>query len=127
MYFDGQHQPHCLSRGFSKGPELSALAELIRPEVLEDLMKALTFEGFAPELERRAHRFISRSIRGDFSTYTGPYDSSFVPVLTPRYFSVKTLRRPRLLPAPRQSRPALVPVAAAQRGAARQRLQRERE
>ena len=78
MFYDDKYQPHCLSRGFSKGDEMAELTKLIQPEVLEELMREPDFGTFAPELERRAHHFISRSIRGDFSKYTGPYGTPTV-------------------------------------------------
>ena len=73
LYYDDQVQPHCLSRGFEKGERMEELAELIRPEVIEDLMHDDEYEKFAPELERRAHRFIRDGVNGDFSKFTGPY------------------------------------------------------
>ncbi|MCJ1432649.1 hypothetical protein MMC27_002006 [Xylographa pallens] len=78
LYYAENIQPHCLSRGFEQDERLQELGELIRPAVLEELMRESAFETFAPELERRAYTFISRSIRGDFSRYTGPYDSSVI-------------------------------------------------
>ena len=76
-YYDDRYRPHCLSRGFSKGSELAELAELVKPEAIDAVMREPEFEDFAPELERRAHTFISRSIKGDFSKYTGPYGMWF--------------------------------------------------
>lgn len=52
---------------------MEELAKLIRPEVIEDLMREEEYEKFAPELESRAHRFIRDGVRGDFSKFTGPY------------------------------------------------------
>lgn len=71
-FYDGEYQPHCLSRGFPPSNELKALGELICPEAIKNLMKESTYEDFAPELERRAHTFLSRSVRGDLSRFTGP-------------------------------------------------------
>ena len=73
MFYEDQELPHCLSRGFAKGAELRQLTDLIDPAALESLMDEADYATFAPELERRAHTFISKSIRGDFSKYTGPY------------------------------------------------------
>ncbi|CAF9927916.1 MAG: hypothetical protein HETSPECPRED_006702 [Heterodermia speciosa] len=76
-FYDGEYQPHCLSRGFPPSNELKALGELICPEAIKNLMKESTYEDFAPELERRAHTFLSRSVRGDLSRFTGPNDPIF--------------------------------------------------
>lgn len=76
-YYDDQEQPHCLSRGWQSGEALKELANLIDPAALEGLLEEPDFSNFASELENRAHTFISRSVRGDFSKYTGPYDPVF--------------------------------------------------
>jgi tyrosinase len=73
LYYDDQYQPHCLSRGFAKGTELAELTRLIQPESIDEVMQEKEFAHFAHKLESRAHKFISHSIRGDFSKYTGPY------------------------------------------------------
>ena len=75
MFYDAKYQPHCFSRGFSNGDEMAELTKLVQPEVLEELMRELDFGSFTPEMERRAHHFISRSIRGDFSKYPNPYST----------------------------------------------------
>jgi len=72
-YYADELRPHCLSRGFSEGEELKELAELISPNAMANILREKKFESFAPKLEARAHRFISGSIKGDFSKYTGPY------------------------------------------------------
>jgi len=77
MFYEDRDEPHCLARGFAQGEDLAALTDLVDPDQLEELMNESDFSKFAPELERRAHTFISRSINGDFSKYTGPYDPVF--------------------------------------------------
>lgn len=72
MFYDGEVQPHCLSRGFPKKDELKELGELIRPEVIENVMNEDEYESFASELEKRAHKFLTHSVRGDLSRLTGP-------------------------------------------------------
>ncbi|KAL9077910.1 MAG: hypothetical protein Q9157_003177 [Trypethelium eluteriae] len=76
-YFDGEEHPHCLSRGFPSDGELKELGELIKPEVIEDLMTEPDFDKFASEVERRGHKFLSHSVRGDLSKFTGPNDPVF--------------------------------------------------
>ena len=71
-FYDGEFQPHCLSRGFPPEKELKELGQLIRPEAIDNLMDEDNYHTFAGELERRAHKFLSHSVRGDLSRFTGP-------------------------------------------------------
>ena len=71
-FYDDKYQPHCLSRGFQSATELSDLGKLIEPKIVERMLRAPDFNTFALELEARGHRFMSESIRGDFSKFTGP-------------------------------------------------------
>jgi tyrosinase len=77
MFYGESYEPHCLSRGFQTGAELEELSDLIRPDVIEDIMQKKDFSAFSEALEKNAHHFISGSIRGDFAKYTGPYDPVF--------------------------------------------------
>ena len=71
-YYDGEEEPHCLSRGFPDKEELKNLGHLIRPEAIDHLMHEDRYDGFASKLEMRAHKFLSHSVRGDLSRFTGP-------------------------------------------------------
>ena len=51
MFYNEEVQPHCLSRGFPKKEELKERGQLIRPEVIENLMEEDKYENFAGELE----------------------------------------------------------------------------
>ncbi|KAF5870718.1 putative tyrosinase-like protein [Botrytis fragariae] len=77
MFYGGDYKPHCLSPGFSTGESLQELSELIRPDVVDEIMQEKEFKNFAERLEKNAHQFVSGSIRGDFSKFTGPYDPVF--------------------------------------------------
>ncbi|KAM0135572.1 hypothetical protein ACHAO1_005121 [Botrytis cinerea] len=77
MFYDNDYYPHCLSRGFKSGAEMKDLGNLVRPGVVEDIMREGNFEAFAQRIEHNAHRFVSGSIRGEFSKFTGPYDPVF--------------------------------------------------
>jgi tyrosinase len=77
LFYGSDYQPHCLSRGFSTGASLKELSDLIRPDVVDDIMREKEFKDFAERLEKNAHAFASGSIRGDFAKYTGPYDPVF--------------------------------------------------
>ena len=81
MFFDGEYQPHCLSRGFPDEVELKELGRLIHPEVIERLMDDDDYATFEAELERRAHYFLSHSVRGDLSRFTGPNGACFLSTL----------------------------------------------
>lgn len=72
MFYDGEVQPHCLSRGFPTEVELKEFGQLIRPDAIAHLKEESEFERFASELEKRAHTFLSHSVRGDLSRFTGP-------------------------------------------------------
>ena len=76
-FYDGEFQPHCLSRGFPPEHELKELGQLICPQAIKHLMDESDYESFAEELERRAHEFLSHSVRGDLSCFTGPNGSPF--------------------------------------------------
>ena len=76
-FYDGEFQPHCLSRGFPPEEELGELGHLIRPEAINGLIDEDDYHSFAGELERRAHKFLSHSVRGDLSRFTGPNGTRF--------------------------------------------------
>ena len=75
MFYDGEVQPHCLSRGFPQDDELKKLGDLIRPEAIKDILKDDEYDSFATELEKRAHKFLTHTVRGDLSRLTGPNGS----------------------------------------------------
>ncbi|KAF7861798.1 hypothetical protein EAF04_007681 [Stromatinia cepivora] len=77
MFYDNEYHPHCLSRGFRSGTKMKELGKLVQPEVVKNIMSEDNFETFAHRMEHNAHRFVSQSIRGEFSKFTGPYDPVF--------------------------------------------------
>jgi len=76
-FYDNDFQPHCLSRGFPSDSELQELGQLIRPDAISALMAEKDYSTFASEIEHRAHKFLSHSVRGDLSRFTGPNDPVF--------------------------------------------------
>ena len=72
MFYDGEYHPHCLSRGFPEDAELKELGKLVHPDAIESLMHEDDYSQFEAELERRGHHFLSHSVRGDLSRFTGP-------------------------------------------------------
>ncbi|KAJ8062942.1 hypothetical protein OCU04_008189 [Sclerotinia nivalis] len=73
----GRLTGNCLSRGFRSGAEMKELGKLVQPEVVKNIMSEDNFETFAHRIEHNAHRFVSQSIRGELSKFTGPYDPVF--------------------------------------------------
>lgn len=78
-FYDGEFQPHCLSRDFPPEKNLKDLGQLIRPEAIDNLMDGNNYHHFAEELEMRAHKFLSHSVRGDLSRFTGPSGTPYRP------------------------------------------------
>ncbi|KAF4638022.1 hypothetical protein G7Y89_g45 [Cudoniella acicularis] len=77
MFYDDEYYPHCFSRGFQSGSIKETLGKLVQPEVIARIMEEERFESFALQLEHNAHHFMSESVRGEFSKFTGPYDPVF--------------------------------------------------
>ncbi|MCJ1310855.1 hypothetical protein MMC25_004523 [Agyrium rufum] len=69
--------PHCLSRNFLKGENITSYAQAIRPMALDDLLRTLRYEDFSLALERGPHLSIPFSIHGDFSVPSAPQDPVF--------------------------------------------------
>ncbi|KAL9119187.1 MAG: hypothetical protein Q9187_004258 [Circinaria calcarea] len=69
--------PHCLSRSFLSGENLTEYAQRIRPTALEKVLGASTYEEFNLALETGPHLSIPFSIHGDFSVPTAPQDPVF--------------------------------------------------
>ena len=78
-FYDVQHLPHCLSRGFRdlEGNLGHIYGEDVRPERIEEVLRLPDYEGFVVEMERRVHDAIPYGISGDFETFTAPYDPLF--------------------------------------------------
>lgn len=77
-FFGNEFRPHCLSRGFLKGDQLQGFCgSRIRPEVIEETLRKPDYESFISSLEDRAHNAIPTGIKGDFGTFTAPYDPVF--------------------------------------------------
>ena len=72
MLYDGEVEPHCLSHGFANDQGLKEHGELIRPASINSLMKEDRFDEFAGELARRALKFLTNSVQGDWSSLTIP-------------------------------------------------------
>ncbi|KAI9683473.1 MAG: hypothetical protein M1822_006013 [Bathelium mastoideum] len=78
LYLDEKDRPHCLSRGFNSGKDLMKYGSMLQPSELEKLLEDPNYRSFNLRLENSAHIAIPRSIRGDFSMLTAPYDPVFL-------------------------------------------------
>ena len=78
-FYDVQHRPHCLSRGFRdlEGNLGHMYGDDIRPESIEEVLSLPTYEDFVAKMESRVHDAIPYGISGDFETFTAPYDPLF--------------------------------------------------
>ena len=73
MYYMGQYQPHCLSRGFLNGTLVRRVGELaIHPMVLEEMLQEDIYLTFLLRLEKVAHLSIPFFVKGDFIKNTAP-------------------------------------------------------
>jgi len=77
VFYDDDYHPHCLSRNFESGQAMRNLGKLVRPEAIAEIMEEDDYEAFTSRLEHNAHHFLSASVRGDFSKFTGPNDPVF--------------------------------------------------
>ena len=64
--------PHCLSRDFLRGENLTTYAQRIRPQALEELLRLPSYEAFNEAVETGPHLSLPFSIHGDFSVPTAP-------------------------------------------------------
>ncbi|KAI9711766.1 MAG: hypothetical protein M1820_001911 [Bogoriella megaspora] len=78
LYLDEKDRPHCLSRGFNSGEDLMRYGSMLRPSEVEGLLDDPEYKSFNLRLEDSAHIAVPRSIRGDFSMLTAPYDPVFL-------------------------------------------------
>lgn len=66
------HIPHCLSRSFPSAENLTRYAQRIRPEAMQEVLNASTYDEFSSRLEEGPHLAIPFTIHGDFSVPTAP-------------------------------------------------------
>lgn len=69
-FYGEDSQPHCLFQSFSSGVSLHELGDLIRPDVVDDIMQEAGWRDSSQRLEKHAHKPASGSIPGDFPKYT---------------------------------------------------------
>ena len=76
LYVEKFPYPHCLSRGFATGENLTRFSAALEPEALDELLRTPDYAAFNLGVEDGPHLSIPRSIHGDFSTVTAPAGSS---------------------------------------------------
>ena len=72
LYVEKFPYPHCLSRGFAKGDNLTRFSAALKPRALDELLRTPDYATFNLGVEDGPHLSIPRSIHGDFSTVTAP-------------------------------------------------------
>ncbi|KAF6230923.1 hypothetical protein HO173_010831 [Letharia columbiana] len=77
LYVEKFPYPHCLSRGFATGGNLTRFSAALEPTALNELLRTSDYATFNLGVEDGPHLSIPRSIHGDFSTVTAPADPVF--------------------------------------------------
>ena len=77
LYVEKYPYPHCLSRGFAVGENLTRFSAALEPRALDELLQTPDYATFNLGVEDGPHLSIPRSIHGDFSTVTAPAGSSY--------------------------------------------------
>ena len=75
LYVEKFPYPHCLSRGFAQGENLTEFSAALEPKALKELLSTPDYATFNLGVEDGPHLSIPRSIHGDFSTVTAPAGS----------------------------------------------------
>ena len=75
LYVEKFPYPHCLSRGFALGDNLTRFSAALEPTALDELLRTPDYAAFNLGMEEGPHLSIPRSIHGDFSTVTAPAGS----------------------------------------------------
>jgi len=75
--FDILENPHCLSRGFSKGDEKKKLQSRISDAIVQNILDQPSYSDFFDILEARLHNAIPLFIKGDFFGMTAPNGMCF--------------------------------------------------
>jgi tyrosinase len=78
-YYDVNHHPHCLSRGFRDDEGNLGVMDgrTISPESISEVLNLESYERFVEEMESKVHDTIPFGIGGDFEMFTAPYDPLF--------------------------------------------------
>ena len=72
LYVEKFPYPHCLSRGFARGDNLTRFSAALEPRALDELLRTPDYATFNLGVEDGPHLSIPRSVHGDFSTVTAP-------------------------------------------------------
>ncbi|KAK3996622.1 tyrosinase [Cladorrhinum sp. PSN332] len=71
LLYGNETNPHCLSRGFRYGDKP---IEALSPDAVGKVLEAEDYKSFLLGIENGAHNAIPNAVRGDFFSFTAPYD-----------------------------------------------------
>ncbi|PYI34945.1 Di-copper centre-containing protein [Aspergillus indologenus CBS 114.80] len=79
MFYGPRDRPHCLSRGFTDGEGHYGHipGEEVHPDRIQEILNQDDYTSFFFALEKGPHDTIPNGIRGDFFSFTAPYDPVF--------------------------------------------------
>ncbi|KAL2217410.1 hypothetical protein M432DRAFT_516476, partial [Thermoascus aurantiacus ATCC 26904] len=77
LYVEQIPYPHCLSRDFARGDNLTRFSLVVMPAALEELLNIPDYATFNLAVENVPHLSIPRGVHGDFATVTAPGDPVF--------------------------------------------------
>ncbi|KAI4163567.1 MAG: hypothetical protein LQ342_002839 [Letrouitia transgressa] len=77
LFIGPMEVPHCLSREFLSGEELTHWSSKIRPENIAELFERKRYKDFVLALEEGPHLTLPHFLHGDFSVPTAPQDPIF--------------------------------------------------
>ena len=77
LYIEKVLYPHCLSRSFASGNNLTQFSHAISPANVEDVLRIPDYATFNLGLEHGPHLSIPGSVSGDFSVASAPADPVF--------------------------------------------------
>ncbi|KAK4164428.1 tyrosinase [Cladorrhinum sp. PSN259] len=69
--YGNKTNPHCLSRGFNYS---NSPIEALSPAAVERVLEAKDYKSFLLGIENGAHNAIPNAVKGDFFSFTAPYD-----------------------------------------------------
>ena len=97
QYYNEDHQPHCLSRGFLNSTSMAISSSLIRPAAVEVVLNESNYSTFLLRFEDGPHSAIPVSVKGDFSKFTAPNGKEPIQALMLIYSLRRLIKRHRSL------------------------------
>ena len=72
QYYNEDHEPQCLSRGFLNSTSMAIAGSFIRPAAVEAVLNESKYSTFLLRFEDGPHSAIPISVKGEFSKFTAP-------------------------------------------------------